>query len=51
MSRTGVIQEVPQKFDEEGNPIIVEEGFKTRASNAPTLEDLIKKAREAYDQK
>jgi hypothetical protein len=43
MSRTGVIQEVPQKFDEEGNPITVEEGSKTRASNAPTLEDLIKR--------
>jgi hypothetical protein len=43
MSRTGEIQEVPQKFDEEGNPIIVEEGSKTGASNAPTLEDLLKR--------
>jgi hypothetical protein len=43
MSRTGEIQEVPQKFDEEGNPITVEEGSKTGASNAPTLEDLMKR--------
>jgi hypothetical protein len=43
MSRTVEIQEVPQKFDEEGNPITIEEGSKTGASNAPTLEDLIKR--------
>jgi hypothetical protein len=40
MSRTGEIEEVPPKFDEEGNPVIIEEGFKTGASNAPTLEEL-----------
>jgi hypothetical protein len=43
MWRTREIQEVPQKFDEEGNPITVEEGSKTGASNAPTLEDLLKR--------
>jgi hypothetical protein len=43
MSRIREIQEVPQKFDEEGNPITIEEGFKTGASNAPTLEDLMKR--------
>jgi hypothetical protein len=43
MSRFGEIEEVPPKFDEEGNPIIVEEGFKMGASNAPTLEDLTRK--------
>jgi hypothetical protein len=43
MSRTGEIQEVPQKFDEEGNPVTIEEGFKMGASNAPTLEDLMKR--------
>jgi hypothetical protein len=42
MSRTGEIQEVPQKFDEEGNLVTVEEGSKTGASNAPTLDDLMK---------
>jgi hypothetical protein len=43
MSMTGEIQEVPQKFDEEGNPVTVEEGSKTGASNAPTLEDIMKR--------
>jgi hypothetical protein len=43
MSRIRKIQEVPQKFDEEGNPVTVEEGSKTGASNAPTLEDLMKR--------
>jgi septal ring factor EnvC (AmiA/AmiB activator) len=43
MSRIREIQEVPQKFDEEGNPITIEEGSKTGASNAPTLEDLMKR--------
>jgi hypothetical protein len=43
MSRTAEIQEITQKFNEEGNPIIVEEGSKTGASNAPTLEDLMKR--------
>jgi hypothetical protein len=31
MSSTEEIQEVPQKFDEGGNPITVEEGSKTGA--------------------
>jgi hypothetical protein len=43
MSRTGEIQEVPQKFDEEGNPITIEEGSKMGVSNAPTLEDLMRR--------
>jgi hypothetical protein len=43
MSRTAEIQEIAQKFNEEGNPVIVEEGSKTGASNAPTLEDLMKR--------
>jgi hypothetical protein len=43
MSRTGEIYEVPQKFDEEGNPITVEEGSKTGASDALTLEDRMKR--------
>jgi hypothetical protein len=40
--RTGEIEEVPPKFDEEGNPIIIEEGSKMRASNATSLEDLMR---------
>jgi hypothetical protein len=43
MSRTREVQEVLQKFDEENNPIIVEESSNTEASNAPTLEDLMKR--------
>jgi hypothetical protein len=43
MSRTEEIEEVPPKFDEEGNPVIIEEGFKTGASNAPTLEELMRR--------
>jgi hypothetical protein len=43
MSRTGEIYEVPQKFDEEGNPITVEEGSKTGASDALTLENRMKR--------
>jgi hypothetical protein len=42
MSRTWEIEEVPQNFNEEGNPIIIEEGFKTGASNATTLENLMR---------
>jgi hypothetical protein len=41
MSRTEEIQEAPQKFDE-GNPVTIEEGSKMGASNALTLEDLMK---------
>jgi hypothetical protein len=43
MSRTREIEEVPPKFDEKGNPIIIEEGSKTEASNAPTLEELMRR--------
>jgi hypothetical protein len=43
MSRIRKIQEVPQKFDEESNPVTVEKGSKTGASNAPTLKDLMKR--------
>jgi hypothetical protein len=43
MSRIREIQKVPPKFDEEDNPITVEEGSNTRASNAPTLKDLMKR--------
>jgi hypothetical protein len=43
MSRTGEEVEVPLKFNEEGNPIIIEEGSKKGALNALTLEDLMRK--------
>jgi hypothetical protein len=43
MSRIREIQKVPPKFDEEGNPITVEEGSNTGASSAPTLKDLMKR--------
>jgi hypothetical protein len=42
MSRTVEVDEVPPKFDEEGNPVIIEEGSKMGASNASTLEDLMR---------
>jgi predicted RNase H-like nuclease (RuvC/YqgF family) len=42
MSRTGEIEEVLPKFIEEDNPIIIEEGSKMGASNATTLEDLMR---------
>jgi hypothetical protein len=42
MSRTEKIEEVPPKFDEECNPIIIEECSKTGGSNATTLEDLMR---------
>jgi hypothetical protein len=42
MSRTREIQEVPPNFNEGGNPITVEEDFKMGASNAPTLEELMR---------
>jgi hypothetical protein len=44
--RTGEIEEVPPKFDEEDNSIIIEEGSKTGASNAPTLEELTRRLEE-----
>jgi hypothetical protein len=40
MLRTREVDEVPPKFDEEGNPVIIEEGCKMGAANASTLEDL-----------
>jgi hypothetical protein len=43
MSRTREEDEVPPKFDEEGNPINVDESSMLRASNASTLEDLMRK--------
>jgi hypothetical protein len=43
MSRTMEIEEVPSKFDEEGNPVTIEEGSKMGASNAPTLEELTRR--------
>jgi hypothetical protein len=33
----------PSKFDDDGNPIVVEEGSKSGTSKTPTLEDLMKK--------
>jgi hypothetical protein len=41
MSRTGEVDEIPPKFDE-GNPIIIEKGSKTGASNSSTWEDLMR---------
>jgi hypothetical protein len=43
MSRIGEEDEVPPKFDEEGNPINTDEGSKLGACNAPTTDDLMKK--------
>jgi hypothetical protein len=43
MLRAEEIEEVPPKFDEEGNPIIIEEGSKTGVSNASTLEELMRR--------
>jgi hypothetical protein len=43
MLRTKEVDEVPPKFNEEGNPVIIEESSKTGASNAPTLEDLTRR--------
>jgi hypothetical protein len=43
MSRTGEIEELPPNFNEEGNPIIIEEGSKMGASNAPTTEELMRR--------
>jgi hypothetical protein len=43
MSKTREEDKVPPKFDEEGNPVNIEEGSKSGTSNAPTLEDLMKK--------
>jgi hypothetical protein len=43
MSRIGEEDEVPPKFDEEGNPINIDESSKLGASNALTLEDIMRK--------
>jgi hypothetical protein len=44
MSKAGDEGEVPpQQFDEDDNPIVVEEGSKSRTNQAPTLEDLMRK--------
>jgi predicted RNase H-like nuclease (RuvC/YqgF family) len=43
MSRTGEIEEVPPKFDEECNPVTTEEGSKIGASNAPTFDKLMRR--------
>jgi hypothetical protein len=40
--RTREIDEVPPKFDEEGNSVSIEEGSKMGASNATTLEVLMR---------
>jgi hypothetical protein len=43
MSSTGKEDKIPPKFDEEGNLINVDENSKSGASNASTLEDLMRK--------
>jgi hypothetical protein len=44
MSRDGVeIEVLPPKFDDEGNPLVVEDGSMSGTSKTPTLEDLMKK--------
>jgi hypothetical protein len=44
MLKTGKEEEIPSpKFDEEGNPIVVQEGSKSGAFTAPTLENLMRK--------
>jgi hypothetical protein len=44
MSRTGEeIDVLPPKFDDDGNPLVVEKGSKSGTSKTPTLEDLMKK--------
>jgi hypothetical protein len=39
MLRTREIEEIPPKFDEEGNPVIIEVGSKMGTASATTLED------------
>jgi hypothetical protein len=44
MSRAGdEIEVLPPKFDDGGNPLVVEEGSESGTSKTPTLEDLMKK--------
>jgi hypothetical protein len=37
------IEVLPPKFDDDGNPLVVEEGSKSGTSKTPTLKDLLKK--------
>jgi hypothetical protein len=42
MSKVGdEIEELPPQLDEDGNPIVIEVGSKSRTSKTPTLEDLM----------
>jgi hypothetical protein len=44
MSKVGDEVEVPpQQFDEDDNPVVIEEGSKSGTNKAPTLEDLMRK--------
>jgi hypothetical protein len=44
MSKAEDEGEVPtQQFDEDGSPVVVEEGSKSGTHKAPTLEDLMRK--------
>jgi hypothetical protein len=44
MSKTGEEEEIPPpKFDEESNPVVVQEGSKSGAFTAPTLENVMRK--------
>jgi hypothetical protein len=43
MLRTGEEDEIPPKFDEEDNPVNIDESSKSGAFNASTLEDLMRK--------
>jgi hypothetical protein len=44
MSKVGDEGEVPpQQFDDDDNPVVVEEGSKSGSHKAPTLEDLMRK--------
>jgi hypothetical protein len=43
VSRIGEEDEVSPKFNEEGNPVNVNESSKSGASNTSTLEDLMRK--------
>jgi hypothetical protein len=44
MSKAGDEGEVPpQQFDDDDNPVVVEEGSKSGSHKAPTLEDLMRK--------
>jgi hypothetical protein len=50
MSKTGEQDKVPPPLlDEDGNPIVVEDGVNTETSMAPTLEELLGEARRTHD--